>query len=99
LGAGKTRSQKILENRAESPPATARGVSPLFAYQILRSEGKSYAMIIQKVTDQSKADSRNSTTLFPIPLALYIAVSAFLKRISAVSPSAGYIAIPILGLT
>ena len=42
--------------------------------------------------------SRNSTTLFSVPLALYIAVSAFLKRISAVSPSAGYMAIPILTL-
>jgi hypothetical protein len=29
-------------------------------------------------------------------LASYIAVSAFLKRISAVSPSSGYMAIPIL---
>ena len=42
-----------------------------------------------EVTDKSTTVSRNSTTSFSVPLALNIAVSAFLKRMSAVSPSAG----------
>jgi hypothetical protein len=34
------------------------------------------SLLTLKITDQSKATSRNRTKRFPVPLALYIAASA-----------------------
>jgi len=66
---------------------------------MLKAEGNSYAMMIQR----SRISQRgwwNRATLFSVSLSFkHCRIGIFEEDVRLVSPSAGYIAIPILALT